>query len=390
MHVSDLYAYLVVPGTFLLTAGLIALLVRPAHAWGWVDEPGSRKHHSHPVPLVGGVVMCFAFCLGILLLPVKPVDWAVLLTSMILLTCVGLYDDLHSSRPATRFLFQGIAVLLMAMGSHVVLGNLGDLFGLGQVALGGWAVLFTLFGVIGVINAFKMIDGVDGLAGGTGLVVTGWLLVLCLSAPVWQAGDIGALLVLAMAISGFLVFNLRHPWRVRASVFMGDAGSTMIGFVLSWLLIHLSQGEQAVMAPITAVWILALPLLDTLAVMARRVRAGLSPFAADRQHLHHLLLARGLADGWVSAILLTLTIVTGGLGVAADRLGWPHSLGFYAFIGAFLLYFRLTTGLIVPQRAPVVGLDGPALLPAGADSDPPMTLLSPRFILTHIGGKGGE
>jgi UDP-GlcNAc:undecaprenyl-phosphate/decaprenyl-phosphate GlcNAc-1-phosphate transferase len=346
MNVSLATLYWLVPAVFVLIASLIAVLHRPAADLGWVDHPSTRKHHRHPVPLVGGVAMCAAFCLGVLLLPVKPADWPVLLIGMTLLTLVGLYDDLHSSRPTTRFLFQAIAVLLMAFGSHVVLGDLGDLFGLGQVRLGGAAALFTLIGVIGVINAFNMIDGLDGLAGGTGFVVTGWLIVLCLSAPAANAGALGALLVLAAAIAGFLVYNLRHPWRVRATVFMGDAGSTMLGFVLSWFLIHLSQGEQALMAPITAVWIMALPLLDTLTVIIRRIGAGRSPFAADRQHLHHLLLGRGFSDGRVTAILLGLTCATGGLGVLADWLGMSEALRFYAFVGVFLLYYRYTTGLL--------------------------------------------
>ncbi|WP_295577862.1 MraY family glycosyltransferase [uncultured Lamprocystis sp.] len=337
------------PVTFVFSASLIALLCRPASILGLVDRPSNRKHHRHPVPLVGGVAMCAAFCFGVLLLPVKPADWPVLLTGMVLLTLVGLYDDRHSSRPATRLLFQAIAVLLMVLGSHVVLGDLGDLLGLGQVWLGWAAALFTLIGVIGMINAFNMIDGLDGLAGGTGFVVTGWLIVLCLSAPAATAGDLGALLVLAAAIAGFLVFNLRHPWRTRASVFMGDAGSTMLGFVLSWFLIHFSQGEQALMAPITAVWIMALPLLDTITVIVRRVGAGRSPFAADRQHLHHLLLGRGFSDGQVTAILLGMTCATGGLGLIADWLGTPEALRFYAFVGVFLLYYRFTTGLLIRQ-----------------------------------------
>lgn len=356
MNVSFVTLYWLVPVVFVVIASLIVMLHRPASALGWVDHPSTRKHHRHPVPLVGGVAMCAAFCLGVLLLPVKPADWSILLTGMTLLTLVGLYDDLHSSRPATRFLFQAIAVALMALGSHVVLGDLGDLFGLGQVRLGWAAALFTLIGVIGVINAFNMIDGLDGLAGGTGFVVTGWLIVLCLSAPVVHAGDLGALLVLAAAIAGFLVFNLRHPWRARASVFMGDAGSTMLGFVLSWFLIHLSQGEQALMAPITAVWIMALPLLDTVTVIIRRIGAGHNPFAADRQHLHHLLLGRRYSDGQVTAILLGMTAATGGLGVLADWLGVSEALRFYAFVGVFLLYYRFTTGLL--SRQPITPRPG--------------------------------
>lgn len=334
------------PGAFLFSAGLIALLMRPARALGWADHPCTRKQHRHPVPLVGGAAMCATCVLGVLLLPVKPEHWPVLLTCATLVTWIGLVDDLRHTRPATRFFFEGLVILLMVWGGQTMVVDLGDLFGLGPVVLGGWTVPFTVFAVIGVINALNMIDGLDGLAGGTGLVAAGWLLVLCLTAPGSRPDTIGALLVLVMAIAGFLVFNLRTPWRARASVFMGDAGSTLLGFVLSWFLIALSQGDRAVMAPITAVWILALPLLDTLSVMFRRILAGTNPFAADRQHLHYLLLGRGLGDGQVTALLLVFSAVAGGVGVLADRLAVPHPVMFYAFCLLLLAHFALTTVLI--------------------------------------------
>ncbi len=233
-------------------------------------------------------------------------------------------------------------------------GNLGDLFGLGEVALtGSVAFLFTLFCVVGVINALNMSDGLDGLAGGLALIAAGWLIVLVQSAPSLQRGNSDALLILVMVIAGFLCFNLRPPWRARASVFMGDAGSTMLGFVLAWFLVHLSQGPAAVMVPMTAVWILAVPLLDTVAVMIRRIRAGHSPFAADRQHLHHLLLGLGLSDGQTTALLLAVALTTGAAGVAAYGLGAPEHLQFYAFLVLFGLYYRVTTRLWERQRMAV-------------------------------------
>jgi UDP-GlcNAc:undecaprenyl-phosphate GlcNAc-1-phosphate transferase len=329
-------------GVFLLSAGLVTLLAWPAEKLGWVDHPCARKNHGHPVPLVGGVAMLVAFCVGVLLLPVKPADYQVLLLAMILLTLVGLYDDLHHIRPAFRFLFQATVVLLMGLAANTKLSSLGNLIGFGPIELGWAEWLFTLFAVIGVINAFNMIDGLDGLAGGVALIATGWLLVLCLTAPVLASAKIGVLLVLAMAIAGFLAHNLRHPWRARASVFMGDAGSTMLGFVLACLLIRMSDHEQAIMDPITAVWIVALPLMDTIAVMIRRMIAGHSPFAADHKHLHHLLLGFGLSAGRVSALLLTLAFVLGGLGVLYQWLGVPEHLRFYAFVCMAVLYYFST------------------------------------------------
>ncbi len=334
---------------FLLSAGLIGLLIKPARRLGWVDQPSVRKRHREPTPLVGGVAMCAAFCSIALLLSEKPQGYPLLLTGMILLTLIGVYDDLRSIKPSIRFLFQGGAILLMILEGKVVVSNLGDLFGLGGIALGGWAIGFTVFGAIGVINAFNMSDGIDGLAGGLALIAVGWLVILALATPA-HSDDTGFLLVLAAVIAGFLIYNLRHPWRTRAGVFMGDAGSTMLGFALSWFMVHLSQSDPAVMTPMTAVWILALPLLDAVAVMIRRIRAGRSPFTADRQHLHHLLLSYGLSDGWCTAILLVAASVSGAVGVVAYKIQLSDYIQFYAFIMIFLLYYMMTTRLWMREQ----------------------------------------
>ncbi len=337
---------------FGLCVGLIVLLIRPARAWGWMDHPTTRKHHRTPTPLVGGIAMGVAYSLSVLVLPEQPDSCSALLMAMALLTLVGLYDDLRAIRPALRFAFQSGAVLVMALGGGIILGNLGDLFGLGDVTLvGGVALLFTLFCVVGVINAFNMSDGLDGLAGGLALIAAGWLIVLVQIAPTAHPGHRDALLALVMVVAGFLCFNLRQPWRARASVFMGDAGSTMLGFVLAWFLVDLSQGWEAVMTPMTAVWILALPLMDTVAVMVRRIRAGHSPFAADHQHLHHLLLSRGLSDGRATALLLVAAFMTGATGVAAYWLKTPAYLQFYVFAALFGLYYRVTTRLWERQQS---------------------------------------
>lgn len=332
--------------TLLLSIGFIALSIRWAGRLGWVDRPDDRKQHRHPVPLTGGIAMCAAFCLSLPLMPDKPDAYLVLLASLVVLALVGAYDDLRSIRPATRFLFQTVAVLLMTLNGQVLLSNLGNLLGWGSIVLGDLAIPFTLFGIVGVINAFNMIDGLDGLAGGVALIAIGCLLALNLTAPAPDHHASNALLVLAMVIVGFLCFNLRHPWRVQASVFMGDSGSTMLGFALGWFLVSLSQdreGQVAVMTPMTAVWILAVPLLDAVTVMIRRLRARQSPFNADRQHLHHLLLNYGYSDGQVTAMLLTGALITGVIGMAAHRLAVPEFVQFYGFLGVFLLYYQATT-----------------------------------------------
>ncbi len=348
---NTLFEYASLPSAFLCSVGFIALLVKPARILGWVDQPDARKYHRNPVPMVGGVAMCAAFWASVPLLAEQPHASPALLIGMTLLTLVGLYDDLFSLRPALRFLFQIGAILLMGLVGDVTLASLGDLFGGGRILLGDFTIPFTIFAVVGIINAFNMIDGLDGLAGGLALLATLCLIILNLLAPAGGSTAIGALSVLALVIAGFLCFNLRHPWRTRASVFMGDAGSTTLGFILGWFLIRSSQGPQAVMAPVTAIWIVALPLMDTIAVMTRRIRAGHSPFAADRQHFHHLLLGIGLTDGRVCAILLAVATLAAGGSVLAWRLRVPEYWQFYAFLAVFALYYRFTARLWNRQQA---------------------------------------
>ena len=348
---DQLWGYASLLSAFLWSIGFIALLLKPARVLGWVDQPDARKHHHDPVPMAGGVAMCAAFCASMLLLAEWPHAFSILLICMTQLTLVGLYDDLFSLRPTLRFLFQIGAILLMTLVGEVALTNLGNLFGWGNVLLGDFTIPLTIFAVVGVVNAFNMIDGLDGLAGGLALLATLCLIILNLLAPVAGGGILGTLSALALVIAGFLCFNLRHPWRTRASVFMGDAGSTMLGFVLGWFLVYLSQAPEAVMAPVTAIWIVALPLMDAVAVMARRIRAGRSPFAADRQHVHHLLLDLGLADGRVCAILLATATLAAAGGVLAWWLGIPEHWQFYAFLAAFALYYQLTTRLWTRRQA---------------------------------------
>lgn len=347
---SGAYLGCLLAGVLLLSAGLILLLAGPAGRWGLLDLPSTRKHHRQPVPLVGGIAIWAAFTAGLLLKPESLPDYGFLLGGMTLMTLLGLLDDIHPLSPWFRLLFQVLAVLLMGLADHAVLTNLGNLLGSGDILLTHAAWLFTLFAVVGLINAFNMMDGVDGLAGGQALIATGWLVLMGFHAPLRVEARLESLLILAMAIAGFLLFNLRHPGRARASVFMGDAGSNLLGFVLAWFLIRMSQGEARELDPITAVWLLALPLMDTVAVMIRRLMAGRSPFAADRQHLHFLLLGYGWSQVRAVAILLLIAFGLGGLGVLAQWFGVPEYLRFYALVVVFLLYFAMTTRMVQVLR----------------------------------------
>jgi len=217
-----------------------------------------------------------------------------------------------------------------------VLKDLGYLVPTGHpVSLGIMAVPLTVFAIVGVTNAVNMSDGIDGQAASLVLVAVSALAVIT-----WVNGHLGALailILLAGVLIAFLTFNLR--FHGTALVFMGDAGSMFLGFVLAWLLVKVSQGDDRLMAPVTALWIFALPLIDTVSMMLRRALLGRSPFLADREHFHHILLAAGFTPKQTLALTVLLAGIAAGVGLAGHFLGVEEYWMFLAFISLFALHF---------------------------------------------------
>lgn len=317
-----------ITAVFGITCIMTLTLIPWASRVGLVDVPAGHKAHSGPTPLVGGLAIYLALLLSFVWFPFLSRQMLPFISGATLLLVVGILDDLHQLKPSTRFLAQIIAALIMTLWGGVVLDDLGELLGDEHLILGPLAVPFTLFAVVGVINAMNMIDGLDGLAGGLALVP---LTVLGLGATDPAAGAL--LTLLGVAVLAFLLFNLRLPGRPQARVFLGNGGSMLLGYALAWFLVDFSQEPHQSIAPVTALWLLAVPLVDTICAILRRALSRVSPFAADRRHLHHILLARGCTATGTLAILLGLAVVLAAKGRLAEALGAPQSLIFGAFLG---------------------------------------------------------
>ena len=192
----------------------------------------------------------------------------------------------------------------------------------------------SLLPYVGSVLALMLLPGATlGLMAATKESSQGKFPMPLVLVSAFRAGSQRLRAMLALgAVMGFLLFNLRLPWRARAAIFMGDAGSMMLGFFLVWMAVDVTQGPGRMVPPMTAVWIIALPLLDMARVMFTRMRRGQSPFIADRIHLHHLLLARGLGSGQVVALMSGFGFTGGAIGIAAWRLGLPDWAMFYAFL----------------------------------------------------------
>lgn len=317
----------------------IPVLARAATRLDLLDRPGGRKTHQGAVPLVGGLAMFLAFIFGLLVLPDALSSIRPLVAGAALLVVIGVLDDMHELSSSSRFAAQIVAALLMIWWGGVVLVDLGQLTTDRIITLGIWQIPLTVFAVVGVINALNMVDGVDGLAGSVSIVSVLALAVLAAYAGVTLA--VHVLLVLAAAIVVFLLFNLRTPWQSRARVFMGDAGSMFLGFVLGWFLVQLSQGEQKAFSPAVALWLFGLPLIDTVTMMLRRVARGRSPFAADREHFHHVLLLAGFSPSATLGIMVGVAVLMSAIGILGQIAGVPESVMFYAFLAVFVSYFYM-------------------------------------------------
>jgi UDP-GlcNAc:undecaprenyl-phosphate GlcNAc-1-phosphate transferase len=316
---------------FLLSAVAARGLAGIAAHVGLMDMPGGRKQHAAPVPVSGGVAMFFGFAAATLGSGLVLGPTVALIAALALLVIGGVADDMHDITPRGKFFLQLIAALFMTSWAGVYVSHLGPLLGFGPATLYNWAIPFSVVCALGVINAINMVDGLDGSAGGIALVASLWL---ALAAFLQGLGTQTALLLmLAAAIAGFLVWNLRLPGRKHALVFMGDAGAMMLGLALCWFTIDVTQGERRTMSPIACVWILAVPLLDMARVMFLRLLRRTGMFDADREHLHHYLIARGYSVSATVAILVAASAITGAIGIGAWRLGVPDWVMFYLFAG---------------------------------------------------------
>jgi UDP-GlcNAc:undecaprenyl-phosphate GlcNAc-1-phosphate transferase len=321
-----------------LVGTIIAVLVLRDFAprIGLLDRPDPRKTHAGAVPVVGGIAFGGVFLLTLLAFVPNAREYLPFAAACAVILLTGLADDLKELSSRSKFVGQLAAAVLMTSWGGVYITDLGDLWGTGNVVLRDWAIPFTIFCVIGLLNALNMIDGIDGLAGGIGLVAVGWLLALAQATGHVFAGH--ALGIFFAALVGFLVFNLRHFFQRRASVFMGDAGSMLLGFVLVWFAVDFTRLPAVDFYAISAVWILGLPIMDTVYLMLRRLLRAQSPFHADRRHIHHTLMYMGLSDAAACWVLFGVAVAFGAVGFFGWYFRVPEPVLTYSFLALFALY----------------------------------------------------
>jgi UDP-GlcNAc:undecaprenyl-phosphate/decaprenyl-phosphate GlcNAc-1-phosphate transferase len=315
---------------FLVTA-LFILALRPvAFNVGLVDRPGGRKGHRGIVPVIGGIGMYLGLVATLPLLDQSISGQAAFLIAAGVLVAVGALDDRFDIPPSVRLIAQATAALIVCLGSGLVAENLGNLLFFGDIRLGVFALPFTVLVIISVINAFNMMDGLDGLAGGIGLAA----LAAGTFAALAFGGGAGASLgfVAIAVVFSFLLFNFPMVQNRRVRTFMGDAGSTLLGFTVAWMGLKLAHGPAPAISPVTALWLAALPIFDLFISFGRRIAKGQSPLHPDSEHLHHILFRGGFSVRQVAIIMTTGAFLVAMTGVLAHRAGVPDGVLLIALI----------------------------------------------------------
>ena len=306
--------------------------VTVGHWLGLVDHPDARKQHSGAIPLTGGIAIFLSFLVGTFGLGIAPYSYPMLAIACVVFA-VGVFDDIcHINATARLFIQYGSGIALATYGG-ITITNVGNLLGMGDIPLLLLAVPLTALSVAGLSNAYNMIDGIDGLASST---IALPLLVLYLLAV--QAGHpmANSLLLLLVPLSVFLLFNLGPGNRLLPKMFLGDAGSVTLGFLVTASLVYFSQGDNALIEPVTALWLVTVPLMDMLSTMLRRLRHGRKLMDADRSHLHHTLMDLGLGSRQAMVLLVCGAAICAGIGLALEAI--PAYLSLLCYFLVFIAH----------------------------------------------------
>lgn len=325
-----------------VVALLSALVVTPfvkklAFKLNAVDKPSSRKVHAKIMPRMGGLAIYIAFVVGVLVNQSYSSEvWGLLIGSTIIVA-LGIVDDIKEISPKVKLIGQTLAAIVAIMFG-IKVSFLTNPFS-GIIQLGWFTYPVTIIWIIGITNAVNLIDGLDGLAAG----VSG-IAALTLGVVAWTEGQvqIAALaFILAASVLGFLKYNF-NP----AQIFMGDTGSMFLGFNLASMAIMGLTKSATIISLFVPVIILGIPILDTAFAIIRRYLKGQPIFSADKDHLHHRLLALGLTHRQTVLAIYAVNLLLGGSAILVAVLTTAQGMMIIAFMSISIVYFADRLGIL--------------------------------------------
>jgi UDP-GlcNAc:undecaprenyl-phosphate GlcNAc-1-phosphate transferase len=322
--------------SFLVAVTMVMALRPLARVLGLMDKPGGRKTHRGEIPLVGGLAMLSGLLIATLGGSGLDRTSASILVVAAFIVLLGTLDDLFDLPPRVRLLAHLSAAVAMVYGSGLAVEDLGDLTGLGTVHLGLVSLPFTVISTIALINAFNMLDGLDGLAATSALIAfAGVMGVASLAGMTGTALISGGMIG---AVAAFLLFNAPVKFNRSFRTFMGDAGSTLLGFLLAALSLTLVQTQAANLSPLVVLWMMPIPIYELFSSTGRRLLRGTSPTDADTDHFHHRLIAAGLSVRAICALYAVLSAASCAFAVWAYLHQVPDVLLCAGFCVSFLCW----------------------------------------------------
>ena len=318
---------------------LFVKILQPIATWlHLVDKPGGRKRHTGAIPLVGGLAIYLSVFLTSLVFLEQPIFIRLFLMAGGLIVFMGMLDDRYDLSARLRLFGQVLISGIFVYGLDVHINTFGDLFGFGEIQLGWLGYPLAVLSLVGVINAFNMLDGMDGLVGS--IVTVGMIGLVGLFGVSGHPNLQLLAMIFIGAISAFLVFNIWGGVESRrlGKIFMGDSGSMFLGLSIGVLVIYGSQQPVAAFDPVTALWVVLLPMTDMFTIMYRRFRRGRSPFEPDRTHIHHIIIRSGFTKKQTLNIMVLVQglFVMTGVVILQSRL--PEYFSFLLIVLLVMFY----------------------------------------------------
>lgn len=326
-----------------ITITAIPVIINISKLKDLMAEIENRSSHEELTPTLGGVAIFAATLISYFLwkIPSEGYEIHLAVSSLIILFFLGIKDDILILSPKKKILIQIAASLLLITLGDLRINNLFGLFGYSSISYLP-SIILTTFIFIVLTNAINLIDGIDGLAGSFGFLSSIYFAIL------FYRLEHYAFVILAVSLSGSLLGFLRYNFSIKNKIFMGDTGSLILGFLISFFSIKYINLNSAFLfdsrltndAPLLIMVILMLPLFDTLRMFLIRLFSGKSPFKGDRNHFHHILLDWGLSHWNATACLITFNLIALYLYSEFSK-QLSNNLNFILYFIVFLLYCLL-------------------------------------------------
>jgi len=329
--------------SFVIVVFFTPSLIKVAQLKGLIDKPDTeRKLHEGEIPTIGGVMIftatLFSYTLTYPIPYIQTYNFE--LACMLILFFVGIKDDIIGTAPIKKLAAHVLVAMILVLMANIRIKGLHGIFMINELPE-GISIFLSIFTFIVIINAFNLIDGVDGLASGTGFIAA-------MAFGFWFYGAGNLVLscfafALAGSLLGFLGFNF-----APARIFMGDSGSLIIGLILAILALQLIEYEKSynliqpldkISKPAFVVAVIIYPLYDTLRIFIYRAARGVSPFSADRNHIHHRLQDIGLSHRQV--VLVVYAINLGTISTSIALMEFDPSTQFVGVIVAAFIFFQI-------------------------------------------------